>query len=60
MDTTSVAEIGDHALKLLGQLGDERSEPHAQVRPIIFIGHSLGGIIIKQASHSRIDEMYWL
>lgn len=60
MDTTSVAEIGDHALNLVGRLDDERSEPHAQVRPIIFIGHSLGGIIIKQASQSRSDEIYWL
>jgi hypothetical protein len=45
--TTSVAGIREHAQKLLDELRDER-EDEAEFRSIVFVGHSLGGIIIKQ------------
>ncbi|PYH98097.1 lipa and NB-ARC domain protein [Aspergillus ellipticus CBS 707.79] len=46
----STASVRDHANTLLNLLDLERS-PQLNVRPtkIIFIGHSLGGLVIKQA-----------
>ncbi|KAK1456142.1 hypothetical protein CMEL01_16554 [Colletotrichum melonis] len=37
------------AEELLGSLADRRTEPEEMNRPIIFIGYSLGGIVIKGA-----------
>lgn len=50
-DTTSIATIYDHSLDLLNVLDDERKTTYEEERPIIFVGHSLGGIVIKQVSH---------
>ncbi|KAI1157492.1 hypothetical protein F5B18DRAFT_644862 [Nemania serpens] len=55
---TSVAGIRDNARKLLESIRDEReddqeTDPH---RPIVFVGHSLGGIIIKQALRIANNE----
>ncbi|KAF8865938.1 hypothetical protein BDZ45DRAFT_379368 [Acephala macrosclerotiorum] len=47
-DTTSLATNYDHGLNLFNLLRDEREATYEEGRPIIFIGHSLGGIIIKQ------------
>ncbi|KAG9695061.1 hypothetical protein KCU95_g5224, partial [Aureobasidium melanogenum] len=47
LSTTSQASIFAHAEKLLDNLKNARRG--AETRPIIFIGHSLGGIIIKDA-----------
>ncbi len=47
-DTISVATSFDHGQSLLSLLIDKRKAAHEEVRPIIFVGHSLGGIIIKQ------------
>lgn len=55
----SVAEIEDKALELLNQLSLERISPDSNGRPMIFIGHSLGGILVKKAiilAHERSDE----
>ncbi|RYP34893.1 hypothetical protein DL767_004069 [Monosporascus sp. MG133] len=46
--TTSDAKIRGHAASLLYLLRDKRNGI-ARLRPLIFIGHSLGGAIIKQA-----------
>ncbi|KAL2266766.1 hypothetical protein VTJ83DRAFT_6118 [Remersonia thermophila] len=46
---TSVAGIRDNARKLLRHLCDKRENDGSRGRPIVFLGHSLGGIIIKQA-----------
>ena len=60
--STSVAEIEDKALDLLNQLSLERIslEPvESKRRPIVFIGHSLGGILVKKAiilAHERSHE----
>ncbi|KAE8153121.1 lipa and NB-ARC domain protein [Aspergillus avenaceus] len=49
-ETMSNASVKDHANTLLNLLDLERS-PQMNTRPpkIIFIGHSLGGLVIKQA-----------
>ena len=41
------ADIVDHAKDLLGSLIDKREEEDEKGRPIIFIAHSLGGIVVK-------------
>lgn len=45
----SVSDIEDQAGALLHALNVERMSPAQQKRPIIFVAHSLGGIIIKKA-----------
>ncbi|KAK0703666.1 hypothetical protein B0T26DRAFT_807175 [Lasiosphaeria miniovina] len=48
--TVSEAGIGDHAKELLDELSSDREDDEAAaLRPLIFVGHSLGGMIIKKA-----------
>lgn len=44
----TTADIIDHAKDLLSSLIDRREEEGENSRPIIFIAHSLGGIVVKQ------------
>lgn len=46
--TNSVADIDDAAKALVDALDGERQENNARKKPIIFIAHSLGGIIVKR------------
>ncbi|KAK3305959.1 uncharacterized protein B0T15DRAFT_533930 [Chaetomium strumarium] len=46
---TSVAGVRGNARKLLLLLRNKREDDGSLHRPIVFVGHSLGGIIIKQA-----------
>ncbi|KAK2765629.1 hypothetical protein FQN54_008483 [Arachnomyces sp. PD_36] len=55
----TIADITDQARCLLTTLIDKREEPDEARRPIVFIGYSLGGIIVKEALlQSKIDERY--
>lgn len=49
--TSNLGKIKDHAGELLAMLQDKRREEtdvSAKLRPIVFVGHSLGGMLIKQ------------
>lgn len=55
---SSIAEISSfssqnsifaHAENLLGDLANVRETEHESIRPIVFVGHSLGGLVIKEA-----------
>ncbi|KAI1173093.1 hypothetical protein F4777DRAFT_467614 [Nemania sp. FL0916] len=49
MGTSSQAGIDDTAQSLLQCLYNKREDQRDKSRPIIFVGHSLGGVIIKRA-----------
>jgi len=52
----SEIEISDVAADLLNRLNGERDTPESRGRPVIFICHSLGGIVVKKAlilAHER-------
>jgi len=52
----SEIELGDIAADLLNRLDIERDTPESRNRPVIFICHSLGGIVVKKAlilAHER-------
>ncbi|KAK0647013.1 Alpha/Beta hydrolase protein [Cercophora newfieldiana] len=52
----SSAGVREHADNLIKLLRNEREDNEDKNRPIVFIGHSLGGIIIKQALKKASDE----
>ncbi|KAI0100893.1 hypothetical protein GGR51DRAFT_341685 [Nemania sp. FL0031] len=47
--TSSTAGMDDAAQNLLGHLIDKRIDPRTKYRPIVFVSHSLGGVILKRA-----------
>ena len=51
----AVTDINDEAAMLLDRLDGERQTEGAKTRPIIFISHSLGGIVVKKASLSLLS-----
>jgi len=57
--TTSIAGLRDHGLDLLDCLDrDREDDPSAILRPLIFVGHSLGGMIIKSVSAGCSDAFH--
>ena len=46
--SNSVTDVEDQAKMLLQALNLERQSPSEKERPLIFIAHSLGGIIVKK------------
>jgi hypothetical protein len=47
----SVSDIDDVARELLTRLHGQRRTTAERARPILFIAHSLGGVVVKQVSH---------
>ena len=47
---TSTATVFQHAANLLSDLSDVRMSCEAELRPLFFVAHSLGGIIVKDVS----------
>ncbi|KAK4199524.1 hypothetical protein QBC40DRAFT_153488, partial [Triangularia verruculosa] len=55
--TTSKAGIRDHAHDLLSKLYDQREDDqYVKLRYLVFVGHSLGGMIIKRAITAARDN----
>ncbi|KAI0870691.1 Alpha/Beta hydrolase protein [Hypoxylon argillaceum] len=52
----SAGRVRDAANTLLQLLRDERDDPIYLHVPIVFVGHSLGGIVIKQAISQAHDD----
>ncbi|KAF4462762.1 eukaryotic translation initiation factor 3 [Fusarium albosuccineum] len=48
-DTPLSSDISDHGQDLVAELSMERQSTKTEKVPIIFIGHSLGGLVIKSA-----------
>lgn len=46
----AVTDISNEAAMLLDRLDRERQDQDQMTRPIIFISHSLGGIVVKKVS----------
>lgn len=47
----SVSDIDDVARELLNRLHGIRRSTAERARPILFVAHSLGGVVVKQVSH---------
>jgi len=48
--SNAVTDINDEAAMLLDRLDGERQSKDEKTRPIIFVSHSLGGIVVKKVS----------
>jgi hypothetical protein len=48
--TNAATDIDDEAISLLDGLAGSRQNPEERLRPIVFVSHSLGGIIVKKVS----------
>ncbi|KAI9155676.1 Ankyrin-3 [Paramyrothecium foliicola] len=63
MKNFSALGIRDHARGLLTLLRDKRDNEDAASRPIVFVSHSLGGIVVKQVflgtPHRGSDVAFW-
>ncbi|KAL8982254.1 MAG: hypothetical protein Q9205_003183 [Flavoplaca limonia] len=57
LSPTSANRVKDHAKGLSNDLRGLRGSPVASTRPIIFIAHSLGGIVCAQSSSVEPDNV---
>ncbi|KAK4144482.1 uncharacterized protein C8A04DRAFT_11422, partial [Dichotomopilus funicola] len=57
--TKSVGGISDQSMMLLDRLDGKRMQSYEQQRPIIFLAHGLGGLVVKKVKHTHSwDDMY--
>ncbi|KAK0512960.1 hypothetical protein JMJ35_004977 [Cladonia borealis] len=52
---TSTATVFQHAANLLSDLCDVRISGDAESRPLFFVAHSLGGIVVKDALNQSLN-----
>ena len=57
---TSNASLGDHANSLLSALNSEREEQDSRHRPLIFVAHSLGDLLVKQALIKAVNHVHYI
>jgi hypothetical protein len=50
IDTASNATLRNHGAALIYDLAMDRSDEKAERRPLIFVAHSLGGLVVEQVS----------
>ena len=50
--SSAVTNIDDEGVMLLDALDGEREKDNQKDRPILFIAHSLGGLIVKKVWYS--------
>lgn len=54
-DYLTTKKLYDHGRELVFDLDGARRESHSHQRPIIFIAHSLGGIVVKSVSSVSVS-----
>lgn len=54
---TSIAGVREQAINLLNRIASKREE--VEERPIVFVAHGLGGIVVKRALvEAKLDDSY--